>query len=187
MKQAIMPLLFAAAGLLSTSAHADATGLPVGATLAFGPDGALGFNKFDSPSAVIGSGVEFAYSDYYNDDTADFSGTQLTITDHVKLNANGWEMTFSAPAGFNGLSLAASDFAPGLSYQLSDGQIVLDWMGTGGAATYTAVFDVSAAGLAVDPVPEPASYAMLLAGLGVLTAFGRRRKQSRNLGSVSSM
>lgn len=88
MKQAIMALL-AAAGALSVPAYADATGLPVSATLAFGPDGALGFNKFSSPNAVVGPGVEFAYSDYYNDDTADFSATQLTIVDRIKSNANG--------------------------------------------------------------------------------------------------
>ena len=106
-------------------------------------------------------------------DTADFGATQLTIRDQVFSGANGWEMTFATAGGFSGLALFSSDFVPGLTFNLNAGKIVVDWVGTGsGPHDFTAVFDVTAAGA----VPEPETYALMLAGLGVVGFMARRRK-----------
>ena len=151
-------------------AHADNTGLPVTGTLAFGPNG----GQFWSPqNTVIGPGIEYSYVDGANMDTADFGATQLTIRDQVFSNANGWEMTFATAGGFSGLALVSSDFVPGLTFNLNAGKIVVDWLGTGsGPHDFTAVFDVTGAA----PVPEPETYALMLAGLAVVGFMARRRK-----------
>ena len=160
-------------------AYADNTGLPVTGTLAFGPNGANGANggQFWSPqNTVIGPGIEYSYVDGANRDTADFGATQLTIRDQVFSNANGWEMTFATAGGFSALALVSSDFVPGLTFNLNAGKIVVDWLGTGSAPhDFTAVFDVTGAA----PVPEPETYALMMAGLAAGAAFARRRKQTR--------
>ena len=50
---------------------------------------------------------------------------------------------------------------------------MVDWLGTGSSPhDFTAVFDVTAAGA----VPEPETYVLMLAGLGVVGFMARRRK-----------
>lgn len=163
----------AAALSFALPAYADNTGLPVHGTLAFGANGANGGQFWVPQDTTIGAGLEYTYTDGANNDTADFSGSQLTIVDNVFSNANGWEMTFATPGSFTGLSLVSSDFDPGLTYNLNAGLITVDWVGTGtGPHKFTAVFDVSA----TPAVPEPETYALMLGGLAALGFVARRRK-----------
>jgi hypothetical protein len=172
MKKLIAVVLF----FTSFGANADLTGASITGALEFG-GGATNFwglSPYSStgPTTTIGSGVEYSFFDGANHDTADFSGTQLTIFDQVITGAGSWKMTFTTPGSFSSLSLVSSNFAPDFTYGLSGGQIVVDWSGTSTPGTYIAVFDVNVAA-----VPEPESYAMLLAGLGLLGFVARRRKQ----------
>lgn len=125
--------------LLPSIAHADLLGSTVDWTLRFGPNGANSQNFGFPSSSVVGSGVEFVYpnaaafeTDAANRDTADFSGNSLTITDQVMPGhgANGWEMTFTAPGQFQSLQLVTSNFSPGIAYDISNGVITVDWLGT---------------------------------------------------------
>ena len=54
------------------------------------------------------------------------------------------------------------------------GRLALDFVPTGGGAQSFVFYD----GLTVTPVPEPETYAMLLAGLGLLTLTARRRTRA---------
>lgn len=152
----------------ATSARADYVGQTVSGTLAFGPNGAGGGQFWPSTSVVVPG--SFTYSDTFNIDTAQFTGSTLTVSDQVLNFAGGWQMTFTdASMPFTLLSLASSDFSPSLTYSLSGGTITLDWTGTSTLGTYSAVFTIS-------PVPEPDSLALLgsfLLGLGLL-----RRKRA---------
>ncbi len=167
--------LFATAVALAFALPAQAgnTGLAVTGTLAFGANGANGGQSWSPQNTVIGAGIEYSYADGANKDTADFSDTQLTIRDQVILNANGWEMTFATPGSFTSLSLVSSSFVPGLTFSLAAGKVVVDWLGTDtGPHDYVAVFNVGTA----PAVPEPETYALMLAGLGIVGFMARRRK-----------
>lgn len=151
-------------------ASADNTGQTVTGTIAFGPNGGYGGQYWSPQNAVIGAGLEYSYADSANMDTVDFTATQMIIRDQVFIDANGWKMTFATAGGFSSLSLVSSTFMPGLTYSLTGGVIEVNWAGTGtGPADYTAVFNVAGA------VPEPETYAMLVAGLAVVSALARRR------------
>ena len=154
-------------------AQAANTGLAVTGTLAFGPNGAFGGQNWPTPAAVIGAGIEYSYTDGANIDTADFSATQLTIRDQVLTDATGWEMTLATPGSFTSLSLVSSSFVPGLTFSLSAGKVVVDWVGTlSGPHDYVAVFNVGTAAA----VPEPETYALMLAGLSIVGFMARRRR-----------
>ena len=163
----------AAALAFALPAQADNTGLAVTGTLAFGANGANGGQFWVPQAAVIGAGIEYSYADGANIDTADFSSTQLTIRDQVLTDANGWEMTFATPGGFTSLSLVSSSFVPGLTFSLAAGKVVVDWLGTDtGPHDFRAVFNVGTA----PAVPEPETYALMLAGLGIVGFMARRRR-----------
>ena len=163
----------AAALAFALPAQADNTGLGVTGTLAFGPNGANGGQVWPTPAAVIGAGIEYNYADGATIDTADFSATQLTIRDQVIAGANGWEMTFATPGSFTGLALVSSNFGPALTFSLTAGKIVLDWVGTDSFPhDFRAVFNVETA----PAIPEPETYALMLAGLSIVGFMARRRR-----------
>jgi hypothetical protein len=171
-----------------------ATVLAIGVTIAAGKaranyigetvDGTLVFpsapmSQFWSPASIQIPGT-FRYADAGNIDTAEFTGTTLTITDHVISGASGWLMTFTdAAMPFTELSLVSSDFGQGFTAYLFAGTTYAGWLGTFTPGTYTAVFDIAS-----DPaVPEPTSLALVgtaLAGFGLM-----RRRQTAHLATPS--
>lgn len=162
------------AGLSTSSAMAAVAGDTINGTLAFGSNGARGGQHW-SPSSITDPGA-FNYSDGANVDSATFSGNNLTITDHVISNANGFQMTFTdVTHAFTELSLVSSSFSPNLTYSFSGGTAKIDWIGTSTAGSLTAVFNVAAGA-----VPEPATWVMMLVGMGTI-GFAARRRQNTSL------
>lgn len=83
---------------------------------------------------------------------------------------------FGGYALFSGTSLIGGLHALGTSATfsgLSAGDYTFGFLGLGGG--FTAV-SFAANAVAVTPVPEPETYAMLLAGLGMIGAIARRRR-----------
>jgi hypothetical protein len=164
--------------IAAAKARANYIGETVDGTLAFGPFG-HGLGQFWSPGSIQIPGT-FRYADAANIDTAEFTGTTLTITDQVISTASGWLMTFTdAAMPFTELSLVSSDFGPGSFADLFGGTILVGWVGTFTPGTYRAVFDIAS-----DPaVPEPTSLALVgtaLAGFGLM-----RRRQTAHLATPS--
>lgn len=178
--------------LISGPANAALNGVEVNGSLQFN---GIPVNYYDSSNGfvpagygnsggqpvTIGAGIEFGFIDGANQDTADFTDTQLFISDALfGLGAAPWEMSFtSLTAGaFGGLSLVSDGFNPGLNYGLLGDTITINWAGTDSfdVVTYDAVFDITAA----SGVPEPATWAMMLLGFGAI-GFAMRRRNRREL------
>jgi hypothetical protein len=190
-----MKLGFALAlGALVLSGAAEAAGLTgvqvdgtmnvsgLGSTNFFDPGlGSIpaGYGNSTSPLAVtIGSGTEFGYADGANTDTADFTDSQLILTDIS--NGGSAPITFSftstTPGGFAGLSLVSSDFSVPLFYSLVGDTITVGWEESfftprGQQQTFHATFDIAPGAGAV---PEPATWAMMLLGFGGMGMALRR-------------
>ena len=159
--------------LTCASARADYTGQTITGTLAFGPNGANGGQRW-VPNTISVPGT-FFYQDNSNTDTVAFTGSTLTVTDIIApgQNASGWGMTFSDPSMlFGTISVVSDDFSPDLTYSISNGVINLDWLGSTTPGTLTATFDFTAQ---PSQTPEPSSLALLgTTVLGAAAMFRRR-------------
>lgn len=81
------------------------------------------------------------------------------------LRANGFEVLAEGSA-YAGLNVDGSSLTSGI-YRI--------YLATG-AATSVGTFNGTLSGLTVSAVPEPQTYALMMAGLGLVGAMARRRK-----------
>lgn len=171
---------------LGSSAHAGLMGEQVAGSLRFNggstnyfapantfvPAGFL--NVAGATVTIADPAQEFGYMDRANRDVADFTDSQLVITDEVFSNAGSWVMTFTSLGSglFKSLSLVEQSFDPALTYSLLNDTITVNWSGKDSPANFHAVFNVDT----VNRIPEPASLALLGLGFTGLLASSRRRK-----------
>ncbi len=168
------------------AAHADNAGTSVTGGLFFSGGTAnyfnpslgyvpTGYGNTAGTTVTIGPGVEFGFYDGANFDTADFTGTSLTVSDVDTYGVDPFEMTFTDPA-FTGFTLLTN--ASGFTYTFSGHTLDVFFPGTFTTGqTFTATF--GSAGSAPTVTPEPSGLMLLGTGaLGVLGAarrrFGRR-------------
>lgn len=190
MKLSTYALLGASLVAMAAPAHASLIGMTVNGSINFGGGGINyydpangfvpgGYGNTGGLPVVIGAGTEFGFQDGANRDTADFTGTQLIINDVVFSNATNWTQRFSlvGPNQFNSLSLAFDGFTPGLTWSLNAGVIEINWAGTNAPNDFRAVFNVGAGGA----VPEPATWAMLILGFGMVGGVMRSARRSTRL------
>ncbi|OEZ63837.1 MULTISPECIES: FxDxF family PEP-CTERM protein [unclassified Duganella] len=156
--------LVAAATLVASSFAASA------ATYDLGTLSPLGFDSWGDSSVRIASGTTI-------DDTWTFALLKSSTTSF--LASQTFAVTSGAISNFSA-ELLGNSFVPGVGTATSQ---TLSWGGILGAGTYS----VHVTGLtnadrttyqgAVSalPVPEPETYAMLLAGLGIMGLVARRR------------
>lgn len=104
-----------------------------------------------------------------------FAGDRFSISD------NGNLLGLTSAAGSSGVSYGSTQadldaafadaaFSSG-SWLLAAGQHVI----TGSLASTTSAFNATTGALMLAPVPEPESYALFLAGLGLIATIARRR------------
>ena len=98
------------------------------------------------------------------------TGSDASAINFTSANLNGISLTgFGGPTVFGyaqGQVLAQTSL-------LFNGPLTLTVMGNTNGGSYGGTFNLNLA-----PVPEPETYGMLLAGLGVLGVLARRRKQA---------
>jgi hypothetical protein len=168
---------------VTIAAHADGTGTSVtgglyfagGSTNYFDPANGFvpaGYGNDAGTTVVIGPGIEFGFADSANTDTADFTGSTLTVTDTVKETGgnNPFEMTFTDPA-FTGFTQTGA--ADGYTYTFSGDTLDVFWPGGSvqDGQAFTGNFTYSTAA-----TPEPSSLMLLGTGLlGFVGAMRRRR------------
>jgi MYXO-CTERM domain-containing protein len=138
------------------------------------PGGSL--NSAGTTVAISGSSIEFGFHDGANTDSADFTGSQLTITDIDVGGANPWTMIFTDSA-FTSLSKVSDNFINGgLTGVLVGDVLTVNWGGdpnfTGG--DFQAVFDVNSNSTA----PDGGSTLLLLSLAAIALVWLQRRRVS---------
>lgn len=109
-----------------------------------------------------------------------FDFTSIDLADVYNLGSSvTLQFTFNYAAGGFASQSVTLDNSPGLQTFAfnQSGLSSVDWVTTGGANGWNQ-FDNVVVDANTAPVPEPETYAMMMAGIGVLGAVARRRKQA---------
>lgn len=176
-------LALAATGLLATQSFAGLLGSTV--TTQYYAYGSA-YNGGGSPDSFVANGTAqnqfFNYYtltvsdhqieyDYLSDTTWSASGTSLN-TDGLYI-ANGNRLTFSGAPLITGVTLDGSSTVvagfslANLTYNSTN--VAVDWQNVSFHAGDKVVLNIS-------PAPEPETYAMMIAGLGLVGTVTRRKK-----------
>jgi hypothetical protein len=176
-----------AAGVLSLSAHtvlADGIGTSVTGSLSFSgfpinffdpanegvPNG---FGNHAGTKVTIGSATEFGYSDAANLDTANFTGSTLTLSDTGFGKGQApFEMKFT-DTDFAGFSLISNGL--GVNFSFAGDTLTVKFAGGDFTGKETTVLSYTSNQTQTGMTPEPATLALL--GMGMLAAAGVVRKR----------
>jgi len=176
-----------AVGVLSLSAHtvlADGIGTSVTGSLAFqgfpinffdpANDGVpASFGNHAGTKVTIGSGTEFGYSDAANLDTANFTGSTLTLSDTgFGEGQASFVMKFTDP-DFKSFSFISNGL--GVNFSFAGDTLTVKFDGGDFMGTETAVLAYAPNQSQTGVTPEPATLALL--GTGMLAAAGVVRKR----------
>ena len=126
------------------------------------PGGSL--NAAGTTVTISSSAIEFGFMDGANTDSADFTGSQLILTDVSLGGSVGITYTFTDTA-FAGLSKVSDNFlGGGITGVLSGNTITLTMPAFNTGGNYQAIFNVT-------PVPEPTVFTLVGFGVAALVAF----------------
>ena len=141
-----------------------------------------GYGNSAGQPVTIGSATEFGFQDGANTDAADFTDTQLIITDNSVSGGASSTYTFTSltPGAFAGLTLVGSNFAGGFTYGLIGDTITVNFDGFESGGQFQTVFSVAAGS-----VPEPATWAMMLLGFGAVGGTLRRSHRNRAVEAIA--
>ena len=131
--------------------------------------GSAGYGNSAGTTVTIGSGIEFGYADYFNTDTADFTGSGLSISDVDRATALPFEMIFT-DAAFAGFS-ETTGTDQGYTFTFSGDTLDIFYAGITHSGIYDATFSYAPA----SATPEPSSIALLGSGMMGVVGIVRRR------------
>ena len=150
-----------------------------------------GFVLLDT-SATVGAGIEFTvnldlgFGGYAYSNTADSSDSTIHFADNVVIPSGGalgtaplrWTITIAPSFVFASITEQSDTFLNGVSLTSFSGNVATFDIAAYNilqSGSFDAVYDFTLR--EVSAVPEPSTYALMLAGLGLLGFMARRRKQ----------
>jgi len=145
--------------------------------------------SFAPSSFVVGAGVEsLANVEDVTFISIDFSDTALSLVLNTTLTQPTWgpatfnglvfDLTSPGLLGITGASIDAQTTMTGFDSSrviLDDGRIAIDWNGLSYVDGTRVVVNFTTA------VPEPETYALMLVGLGMVSALTARRRRNRSV------
>ncbi len=175
---------------LAAGAHAGLIGQPISGVLNFNVPGnyfdpalggvPAGFLNSAGATVTVGEpAIEFGYADQSNRDVANFTDTQLIISDTLLQSSDNSPITMRFTSATAGLLLAIDEVSDtfgngGFTASLLGDTLKLVWAGQTSLQAgqqFQAVYNITTRGSSV-PVPEPATLALV--GLALLgTALAR--------------
>ncbi len=167
-----------AATLLSVASIgvAQATAYNINLTNTTGNLWTGGFNATPSPLGAFTDTFTFTPDATFGSTAQAFlANLSVTGSDASSINFSSADLNGIALTGFGGPTVFGYAQGEVLAQTslLFNGPLVLTVMGSTNGGSYAGAFNLNLA-----PVPEPETYGMLLAGLGILGFLARRRKQA---------